>query len=356
MSSDSVDTIRQASLDIRDAMPEDNVARFLKDRSGAAQVRIHEMRAPSSTGVSSGGLFVTASIGSAEPQQLFLKFDTQSAVRPFHIYDLAGQFAVQKVMFENGIRVPEPLYLDAEGALLGKPGFVMNQVSGNPGSSKAWLEGALAEAAPDAREAMLNDAIKTIVAIHAIDIDSPGLAFLKTLADGRNSIEREINWTLDLAAYHDFSDPRIDAAARALIAHQPSGYRDVLNHGDNKFDNFLFDQGKVSAVIDFEMVNIAPPAMDLAYLLFTTRNLTPPDQPNPGWFPDEADLISRYQSAGGGPVEHFDYCSKVIGFKFSVMILAYVARLGVLAQAPAMFAQYWDVLESMPTSLDQGTQ
>jgi aminoglycoside phosphotransferase (APT) family kinase protein len=353
MSDDSVDTIRQASLDIRAAMPEENVARFLKDRSGADRVVIHEMKAPEATGVSSGGLFITASLGNDGPQKLFLKYDTQSAVRPFHIYDLAGQFAVQKVLFDSGLPVPEPLYLDADGVLLGRPGFVMKLVSGRPGSSKAWVEGALAEAAPEQRTSMLHDAVKAMVAIHAIDIDTPELAFLNTLAKGANSIEREINWTLDLGAYHDFSDPRIDAAAKALLAHQPTGYRDVLNHGDNKFDNYLFDAGRVAAIIDFEMVNIAPPEMDLAYLLFTTRYLTPADHPNPGWFPDEDALIALYQSAGGGGIGNFDYFQKVIAFKFSVMILGYVARLGVLAQAPAMFAQYWDALENIASELER---
>jgi len=351
MSSDSVDTIRQASLDIRDAMPQENVEQFLKDRSGASQVEIHEMRVPESTGVSSGGLFITASFGGEGPEKLFLKYDTQSAIRPFHIYDLAGQFAVQKVLFESGLPVPDPLYLDADGVLLGRPGFVMKLVSGTPGSSKAWLEGALADAAPEQRKTMLEDAIRTMVAFHAIDIDHPELAFLNTLAKGTNSIEREINWSLDLATYHGFFDPRIDAAAAALLANQPTGYRDVLNHGDNKFDNYLFAEGGVSAIIDFEMVNIAPPEMDLAYLLFTTRNLTPPDQPNPGWFPNEDELIEKYQAAGGGRITNFGYFAKVIAFKFSVMILAYVARLGILAQAPAMFSQYWAELERISSDL-----
>lgn len=351
MSSDSVDTIRNASLELRDAIPQENVVAFLKQKSGASSVKVSGMRAPSSTGVSSGGLFLTASFDDGPDEPLFLKYDSQASVRPFHIYNLAGQYAVQKVLHENGLPVPKPLFLDAAGDLIGKPGFVMQQASGSPGSSKAWLEGALADAPPAQRESMLVDAIKTMVAVHKIDINHPDLAFLFRLAKGGNSIEREINWTLDLAAYHAFDDVRILKAAEALRSRQPSTYRDVLNHGDNKFDNYLFDQGRVSALIDFEMTTIAPPEMDLAYLLFTTRNLTPADQPNPGWFPDEASLIARYQAAGGGSISNFDYFADVIAFKFSVMILAFVARMGLLQKAPAMFAQYWAELERIGSGL-----
>eukprot|EP00903_Cladosiphon_okamuranus_P003214 g3212.t1 len=347
MANDSVDTIRQASMDIREAMPLEKIEAFLSERSGANAVEISDMKAPDATGVSSGGLFVTAQFDDAQPVRLFLKFDTESAVRPFHIYDLKGQFTVQKVMFDAGLPVPEPLYLDEDGTLLGRAGFVMKVVEGAPGSSKAWVEGALADASDTDREAMLKDAIDQMVAMHAIDVSKPELAFLLEIAEGENSIEREINWTLDLAKYHKFEDPRIDAAAASLMRRQPATHSDVFNHGDNKFDNYLFSAGRVSAIIDFEMVNIAPREMDLAYLLFTTQSLTPPDAPNPGWFPDAAALIAAYEAAGGAKIENFEYFQDVIAFKFSVMVLSYVSNLGLLAQAPEMFAGYWATLEAI---------
>jgi len=353
MAEDSVSTIRQLSLDLRDAMPPERIQAFLAQACGTADVVICDVELPTATGVSSGAVFFTARIGDAEPVRLFLKFDTGAPVRPFHQYDLGQQFAVQSVLFDAGLPTPEPLYLDATGEHLGKPGQIMKVISAEAGSSKAWLEGALATASPSERDAMLLDAIAQMARMHAVDVSDPRLASLRERAGGANSVEREINWTLDLARHHEFTDPRIDAAAAALRDAAPADVRDVFNHGDNKFDNYLFANGKVAALIDFEMSAIAPRELDLAYLLFTTENLTPPDSPRPDWFPDEAALVRLYEQASGVSLTDWDYYRALIAFKFSVMVLAFTSRLGLLAQAPQMFAAYWAAIENIPTSLER---
>jgi len=340
MAQDSVSFIRQASLETRDAVPRENVENLFRKAFSTNELEILEIKAPSATGVSSGGLFVEALI-KGEPARLFVKFDTGAPVRPFHIYDLTRQFVVQRHLHKSGVPVPEPVYLDERGAILGKPGFVMKVVAGEPGSSKAWSEGALADSSPDQRIQMLRSAAETMVAMHAVDVSDSGLRFLHEQAKGESAFAREIQWTLDLAAYHNFSDARIERSADMLRRRLPEGTIPVFNHGDNKFDNYLFRNGSVSAVIDFEMSFAGPKELDLAYLLFTTSMLSPPDDPKPDWYPDESQLLQLYEDAGGAKVEDWDYCKDLIAFKFSVMVLAFTSRLGLLAQAPAMFAGYW---------------
>lgn len=345
MDANAVESLRQATLDTRAAMPIERVEAMLRHHSGTSNVTISELKLPSSTGFSSGALFIKASFDSREPEDLFLKYHGQAAISPFHIYNLANQFAVQKVMFDAGLPVPEPLYLDAEGAFLGCPGYVMRRTGGEPGSAKAWCDGALATASPDDRDQMLKDAISHLVAIHALDKNDPNLAFLYEIASGEDSLEREVNWALDLAKFHGLDDHRVTSAAEALLSRRPAEHVDVVNHGDNKFDNFMFVGNKVAAIIDFEMTNVAPREMDLAYLLFVTRTVSPPDQPNPDWFPDEARLIAMYEEAGGEKIRDFEYYQDLAAFKFSVMMVAFVPRLGLLESAPRMLDAYWGELE-----------
>ena len=345
MEANAVSSLRQTILDNRAAMPAERVAAMLQHFSGASDVTVLDMRAPSAGGFSSGAQFIEASFDDGEPESLFLKFHGDAPVTSFHIYNLAGQFAVQKVMFDAGLPVPEPLYLDADGTFLGCSGYVMRQTGGEAGSAKAWCDGALATASPDDRDQMLADAIRQLVAIHALDKDDPKLAFLYEVASGEDSIEREINWALDLAEYHGLEDHRVASAAEALLSRRPAGHVDVVNHGDFKFDNLMFTDAKVSAIIDFEMTNVAPREMDLAYLLFVTRSVSPPDQPNPGWFPDESRLIAMYEDAGGEKIRDFEYYQDLAAFKFSVMMVAFVPRLGLLESAPRMLDDYWHELE-----------
>jgi aminoglycoside phosphotransferase (APT) family kinase protein len=249
VSEDSVSAIRQASLDLRDAMPAANIVRFLRHATDVRDVQVSDLELPAATGVSSGAVFFTAEIGDAPAERLFLKFDTGAAVRPFHQYDLQQQFDVQKVLFDAGVPTPEPLFVDPTGDYLGKPGQMMKIVRGNTGSSKAWVEGALASASRPDRQSMLVDAVRQMARMHTVDISDPRLASLFTRAAGDTSLEREINWSLDLARSHDFSDVRVDAAADALRQAIPRSYHDAFSHGDNKFDNYIFDAGKVSAVV-----------------------------------------------------------------------------------------------------------
>jgi aminoglycoside phosphotransferase (APT) family kinase protein len=65
-----------------------------------------------------------------------------------------------------------------------------------------------------------------------------------------------------------------------------------LIHGDIGFHNFLFDQGRLSAVLDWEFAHIGDPAEELGYIATTVGSAL-----------DWSRFMSRYVEAGGDPVD-----------------------------------------------------
>jgi aminoglycoside phosphotransferase (APT) family kinase protein len=165
--------------------------------------------------------------------------------------------------------------------------------AGLSGSDGAWLLDVLTGA---------------IARLHALDPDSDGLL---GLGKPTGFAERQLRgWTRRAEAAFGPEAPAslaplLDRLAAALPADPPAR---VL-HMDAKFDNLLvdLDSRTASALIDWDMGTLGPPAFDLAVLL--SYWIEPGDPPGthglqavpsltPG-FPDRADVVAAYARAAG---------------------------------------------------------
>ena len=68
--------------------------------------------------------------------------------------------------------------------------------------------------------------------------------------------------------------------------------RPALLHGDFGFHNFLFHEGELSAVLDWEFAHVGDPAEDLGYVKVTVGAALDWDR-----------LMARYLAAGGEAVD-----------------------------------------------------
>ncbi|WP_448586553.1 phosphotransferase family protein [Thermaurantiacus sp.] len=111
------------------------------------------------------------------------------------------------------------------------------------------------------------------------------------------------------AAFGDEAPPSLAPLLARLEAHCPSDPPARLLHMDPKFDNLLVDpvSGRPTALIDWDMGTLGPPAFDLAVLL--SYWIEPDDPPGthaleaipslaPGW-PPRAAMVGAYAEAAG---------------------------------------------------------
>lgn len=160
------------------------------------------------------------------------------------------------------VPVPEPLFLDETGAGLGMPGFIMAEVPGVHTGPMFNPEpyGVYAEAVGEAMFAILG-------AIHRRDPAAiPGLA--KPAADEAWRVRLD-HWRTAAEADAVGPEPILWAGFRWLERNPPPPAQAVtIVHGDYRSGNFLVDDdGRIGAVVDWEMVHLGDPLEDLAWAM-----------------------------------------------------------------------------------------
>lgn len=147
------------------------------------------------------------------------------------------------------------------------------------------------------------DAARALAALHSVDPGQAGLGDepVVTLAD-------EINrWTLAFGTVPPDLQGEYERCARALHATAPPALAPVVNHGDYRLGNTLCADGKVTAIIDWEIWPAGDPRIDLTWFIFFTDEANHPAMPAPGptGMPAAAELPAEYGQALPG-IRWFD--------------------------------------------------
>lgn len=147
-----------------------------------------------------------------------------------------------------------------------------------------------AEKANIAREFVA--ALATLHSIPLDGLDIPGLTATATIAD---CIRQEIAIWRAMYQETDRSDPLIDLALGWLTTNVPEDQgRPALVHGDAGQGNFLFENGHLTALLDWELAHPGDPMEDLAW--FSMRSVMEPAPDFPG-------LIAEYGRKAGKKVD-----------------------------------------------------
>ncbi len=273
---------------------------------------------PEGNGMSSDTLLFTARwTEQAEPteRRFVARIEPElDKVPVFPTYDLQMQFRVMALVGEHtDVPVPETLWFEADGSVIGAPFFVMARVDGEVPRDVLpytfpdpnWV----LDATPDQRAAMERSAVAALAGIHEITPDTHDLSFLEVDAPGATSLERHLaHWERYLEwVTEDERSPLLDQCFAWLRANLPTDADEPrLSWGDARIGNMLFADHEVAAVLDWEMAAVAPAEVDLgwmAYLHLFFQDLTTdlgaeglPDFMTPGT------LAARYQEASGREV------------------------------------------------------
>lgn len=146
--------------------------------------------------------------------------------------------------------------------------------------------------------------------------------------------ERQVDrWFAHLKAFEFREIPGLEEAAGWLRTHKPRVYDPGIIHGDYQFANVMFHHGapaRMAAIVDWEMATIGDPLLDLAWVVMGW-----PDQGeargSTGYvdyrgMPNRADLLERYTTVSGRPVDEIDYYVVLARFKMAVVLEGGYAR------------------------------
>ena len=207
-------------------------------------------------------------------------------------HDPALEFRLLKTYQRNGLPVPRPYWLEMDPAVLGQPFYVMEWIKAEiPQLSDPRFDD------PGEKARYGRQFAEVLAKIHSVNWRAEKLdGFLPPLgAPGSDPIEREIAWCEQRADALDMPPtPALRAVLQWLRAHRPHmRSADVrLVYGDYRFDNFFWKDGRIVALLDYEMALLGHPMEDIAF----ARMLS-------GWAGIRGDNVRHYEEVSGIPVD-----------------------------------------------------
>jgi aminoglycoside phosphotransferase (APT) family kinase protein len=190
------------------------------------------------------------------PRRLVLRTDAATGV-PSSL-GRAEEFAVLRAAFAAGVTVPEPLFACADGAVIGKPFFVMRRIGGNAAGRRITLDPTLEAARPAIAERLGSE----LARIQTIRPPRDDLAFLPSYAGPAAQIG-------ECRAYLDrHPDPRpvLEWALRWAETHVPDPLPAVLCHRDYRTGNYMLQGARLTGILDWEFAGWGDPDEDIGWL------------------------------------------------------------------------------------------
>src|SRR4029078_4858526 len=137
--------------------------------------------------------------------------------------------------------------------------YVMELVDG-----RAYTNGALPEFDPPLRGRLYEQLVDTLADLHNID---PAAAGLGDFCEPGNYFERQVaRWTRQYRDSQTDDLPEMERLIDYLPRSLPEQSRVSVVHGDYRIDNVLYADGKLTAVLDWELATLGDPVADFSYL------------------------------------------------------------------------------------------
>ncbi|WP_017588482.1 phosphotransferase family protein [Nocardiopsis ganjiahuensis] len=232
-------------------------------------------------------------------------------------HDMPREYRVMTALSETAVPVPRTHLLCEDTEVLGAPFYVMEYVSGTPFRT-------LDEIAPLGVEGVrrvADELVTTLGNLHAVDPEEVGLGDFGRPA---GFLERQVRrWSKQLESSRSRDIPGIDDLRDRLAAALPEQGAPAIVHGDYRLDNVLVTgDGKLTAVLDWEMATLGDPLVDLGLMLvYREQPVTGGGTPatSAEGFPSSAELVRMYAEASGRDVSRLGWYVAFGCFKLAVI-------------------------------------
>jgi aminoglycoside phosphotransferase (APT) family kinase protein/putative sterol carrier protein len=250
----------------------------------------------------------------------------------FPEYDLSIQYRILQCLAASDVPVPPVRWYEGERGVLGSPFYVMQRVEGAIPSEVPPYHafGLCLDTPPAERAAMWWSGIETLARIHAVDWRAAGLAFLGVPGPGSDPLDRQIAYYRRYLrwACGDRPQPVLGAALAWLEENRFEPARVTLCWGDSRLPNLMYRDGRVVAVLDWEMAFLGDPEADLGWWLFHDwASSSGYGFPRLDGFPGKEETLRRYEELSGAPVRHAFYHEVWAAFRFGVIMARIASRL-----------------------------
>jgi aminoglycoside phosphotransferase (APT) family kinase protein len=225
----------------------------------------------------------------------------------FEPYDVIREGRVIRALGASSVPVPEMLGSEPDRAVLGAPFIVME-----------WIEAPHMGLARDASYAGFTAAVANI---HQQDWRALGLDFLGVPASNEEAVAREIEAVAArMPAFGCEREPLLISALQTLRKTFPGSGELQLCQGDINVFNYLFREGKVVGVVDWEQARIGDLRSDVGQLVALSHLKGAPFGPA-----GTAGFVQAYQAASGLELANMEYFRAFWLFQLAVIYRGWMA-------------------------------
>lgn len=326
------------------------LARWVEAHYGAGAAVASVVRLPGHAGTTVA-FDVTLAGETSPPERLVVRLPP-AGVRRRGTTDVLRQVPVLRAMERQGVPVPRVRWWGDDERWFGVPYLVVEFVAGATlGGDLFVLDEGPNPDGPAAAEAF-GHAVDALAVIHRVDWEQelPGWDRPLPLAD---EIDR---W---VPIFEKALDPawaeRGHELREALHASAPPEPEPGVVHADYYSNNWLFSEGRLAAVLDWEATFVGPRLLDLGWLcmMYDPESWAPLHRTRMAWSPPPDFFATRYEAASGAGADHLAWYRALAGYRLAALT-AHYHRLHRLGRRPD---PVWEVFaESTPYMMRRASQ
>lgn len=285
--------------------------------------------------MSSETLLATVVDGDSHHEIVVRLAPSSEAYPVFASYDLELQARCMRLVAEaTDVPVPEVITCESDPQFFGAPFLVMRRIDGIvPSDNPPYVFGGwLMEMDPTDRAELQRASVRVLADLHRIAPSTHDLTFLELSEHGVSPMDQQLGyqrWYYDWAR-GDVRYPIIEQLFTWLDERRPPEGSPVLNWGDARIGNMLFNGTQPVAVLDWEMATIGAPEVDLAWMIFIHRffqSITDVfEMPGIPGFMDRDEMAALYESMSGHRVEALDWYEAFAALRFATVSIRTSAR------------------------------
>jgi len=261
-------------------------------------------------------------------------------------HDMSREHKIISALGPTPVPVAPAIGLCTDEAVNGTPFYVMDFVEGHVLRTTEIAAAVLDE---EQRRVAGESLVDVLAEIHSVDVDAAGLGDL-----GRREgyIERQLKrWWSQFEQSKTRELPVLEDVYRVLKSRVPEQDEPTLVHGDYRLDNtMLGDDGRVEAVLDWEICTLGDPLADVGLLMVYWSEAgdelsSLPSSPTvlPG-FPSRKEIADRYAERSGRDLSRLDFYVAFGYWKLACIIEGVYARYvgGAMGAASTGFEHFGD--------------
>ena len=183
----------------------------------------------------------------------------------FGPYKASPEFLTLGALAGSGVPVPKVYWYDDSADVLGAPFFVCDLVPGEAPIPWTYDGGPAFDDAT--RESLGGQFVGSLAALHNFKWQATPAAGIDGSTETNGAALAQIDhWESLLQQWSTRRVPMLELAAIWLRANAPIAPRISIVHGDFRIGNFLEADGRITAILDWELVRLGDPIEDLGWI------------------------------------------------------------------------------------------